>query len=226
MSMFRTLMASMAQDYVPTPPNYPTPTPSPLPVEYQQVEYIQSTGAQYLDTGISCAGGVKCTLKTNVQNANWGYLCGAHALSDPYGRCGVFIGSGFGLGYGNIFPNTGSALTNTDYDIEFQTYYNNAYLKVKGGYYLAWTTLISDNTQTVTADNFMIFAQQYAVTYSESLIEAKLYSLKIYDSNDDLVGDYLPCYRKADNIIGLYNLVDDTFITNQGTGTFIKGPDV
>lgn len=36
----------------------------------------------------------------------------------------------------------------------------------------------------------------------------------------------IPCYRIVDNEIGMYDLVSNTFYTNAGTGTFIKGPDV
>ena len=37
---------------------------------------------------------------------------------------------------------------------------------------------------------------------------------------------FIPCYRKSDNVIGLYDLVEGTFYTNSGTGTFTKGSDV
>lgn len=36
----------------------------------------------------------------------------------------------------------------------------------------------------------------------------------------------IPCYRKSDNEIGMYDTVSGTFYTNQGTGTFLKGNDV
>jgi hypothetical protein len=35
-----------------------------------------------------------------------------------------------------------------------------------------------------------------------------------------------PCYRKADNIPGWYDTRNDTFYTNEGTGTFVVGPNV
>lgn len=38
--------------------------------------------------------------------------------------------------------------------------------------------------------------------------------------------DLVPCYRKADTVIGFYDVVNDVFYTNEGTGTFVKGPDV
>ena len=45
-------------------------------------------------------------------------------------------------------------------------------------------------------------------------------------NNDSLVRDFVPCYRKSDSVIGLYDLVSQTFFINQGSGSFIKGGDV
>lgn len=38
--------------------------------------------------------------------------------------------------------------------------------------------------------------------------------------------DLIPCYRKADGTIGMYDTVSGSFFTNAGTGTFTKGADV
>ena len=54
----------------------------------------------------------------------------------------------------------------------------------------------------------------------------KLYSLKIYGHNNSLIANFIPCYRKADNEIGLYNIVTEEFRPNGNAGTFLKGPDV
>lgn len=53
----------------------------------------------------------------------------------------------------------------------------------------------------------------------------KLYYCKIWD-NWTLVRDFVPCYRKSDNVIWLYDLVNKQFYTNSGTWTFTKWPDV
>jgi hypothetical protein len=52
-----------------------------------------------------------------------------------------------------------------------------------------------------------------------------IYAHKIWE-NGTRVQDFVPCYRKADGVIGMYDLVTDTFFTNAGTGTFTKGADV
>ncbi len=47
----------------------------------------------------------------------------------------------------------------------------------------------------------------------------------MYD-NGTLVRDFIPCYRKQDGVIGMYDLANDVFYTNAGTGTFLKGANV
>ena len=61
-----------------------------------------------------------------------------------------------------------------------------------------------------------------SASYKSSI---KLYEFKISDG-DTLTHEFIPCYRKSDGEIGLYDKVENKFYTNAGTGTFIKGNDV
>ena len=54
---------------------------------------------------------------------------------------------------------------------------------------------------------------------------ARIYKLT-FTPNGTKEADFVPCYRKSDGEIGLYDTVSKTFFTNQGTGTFLKGADV
>ena len=53
----------------------------------------------------------------------------------------------------------------------------------------------------------------------------KLYGLTIYHY-DKKVHELIPCYRKSDGIIGLYDVAEGKFYTNEGSGNFAKGPDM
>ena len=53
---------------------------------------------------------------------------------------------------------------------------------------------------------------------------AIIYSAKILDGSNE-IRNFVPCYRKSDNKAGLYDLVNNEFYTNQGTGDFITGND-
>ena len=53
-------------------------------------------------------------------------------------------------------------------------------------------------------------------------ISAKLYYCKVRQNNV-LVRDFIPCYRKVDWVIGLWDKVNKQFYTNSWIWTFIKG---
>ena len=53
----------------------------------------------------------------------------------------------------------------------------------------------------------------------------RLYSLKFYKSGN-LIRNFIPCYRKRDGIIGLYDMVEQEFYINAGGGDFLKGKDI
>ena len=53
-----------------------------------------------------------------------------------------------------------------------------------------------------------------------------IYSCQMYDENEVLVRDFVPCYRKADNKSGMYDLVNDVFYTSATSTDFDVGPDV
>lgn len=52
-----------------------------------------------------------------------------------------------------------------------------------------------------------------------------IYWCQLYDG-ENLLHNFIPCYRKSDGEIGMYDTVSKTFYTNAGTGTFLKGEDV
>lgn len=55
--------------------------------------------------------------------------------------------------------------------------------------------------------------------------EYKLYSARC-SRGHEVVREYIPCYRKADGVIGLYEKFTGAFLTNEGDGEFAKGADV
>ena len=56
--------------------------------------------------------------------------------------------------------------------------------------------------------------------------EYKLYSARC-SRGHEIVREYIPCYRKADGVIGLYEKFTGEFLTNAAsTGSFAKGADI
>ena len=61
-------------------------------------------------------------------------------------------------------------------------------------------------------------------SYNDYPLKGKIYYFKVTDkSTGKLERNMIPCYRKSDNVIGLYDTVNGEFYTNKGTGMFDKG---
>ena len=83
---------------------------------------------------------------------------------------------------------------------------------------------ISQTAYTMT-DNLYLFAQNYKGV-ARFGGERKISAFKYYDKNNNLKCDLVPCYRKSDGVIGMYDLITEAFFTNAGSGSFTKGANV
>lgn len=177
-----------------------------LPNEYQEVEYIESSGTQYINTGITGKN-----LHTAIESkCTWSSIGG-----------GSGVASTGGLHYinDNVIRTGGSA--------EGYHYTLNEIVVVKAFYNAEGKRVVSVNGEIVC------IGTAYSSTDANVLINSladgakqsgKIFWFKIY--NDDvLVYHAIPCYRKSDSVIGMYDIVNNTFYTNSGTGTFTKGAD-
>lgn len=71
-----------------------------------------------------------------------------------------------------------------------------------------------------------IFGYNYASSGAvSSKREYKLYSARC-SRKHEVVREYIPCYRKSDGVVGLYEKVTGQFLTNQGGGSFAAGAEV
>lgn len=80
---------------------------------------------------------------------------------------------------------------------------------------------------TLTAQKMPIAIFGYNYGYSGEVTskrEYKLYLARI-SQGFEVVREYIPCYRKSDGTIGLYEKYTNAFLTNMGAGAFAKGPD-
>lgn len=193
---------------------------SGLPSEYEELEYIESTGTQYIDTGISPDINTQVDYKVRLKAgaSNYTVLIGARvgsenttrffpiAYQEPNGTFKTTLGN-----KQNIIPIN----FNIDYEGSFQP--QNEVSIINGTSY----SLAGNNFTKTDNYNMYLFA---TLGFSGNLYQAKgvMYYCKIYD-NDVLVRNFIPCYRKSDNVAGLYDKVTNTFYINSGTGEFIKG---
>ena len=197
--------------------------PMALPNTYQRVEYIESTGTQYIDSGFNAQNGFK--IQIDILFNDLSNNSSIFGLNGNSGEC--FLRAQTTTGYsfwanarGGDYTNFAFSI-NTKYNIECEF---NSYgtAKVNGTQIIQLSTTKSyiNNTVPLLA---VYFAQN---TTPMAISKAKLYKCYMYDDNGNLVRNFIPCYRKADNVVGLYDLVNNVFYTNQGTGTFNVGSDI
>lgn len=190
-----------------------------LPTEYQQVEYIESTGTQYLVIDYIASGITISKGKFQITDVSKAAFLFGSRTSGGTSFYGLNWGSGTPYKYYNSYLN--AKLTDAEIDDEIHTFY-----KDKGKLYID-STEISDVSQTnfTTPNKINIFGCASGDHLGYLPPFARIFYLQFYD-NEELKIDLIPCYRKSDGVIGMYDLVEDKFYTNSGTGTFVKGKDV
>lgn len=195
-----------------------------LPSEYQEVEYIETDGNSYLNLNetatIDCEIGLDCYVVYPQTSTNNQFFMGCRNAG-----CRAMIGIQpnlvyqFGAMSNSIF--TLSIQMNKRYKIVA----NNTGCYVDGTLYYPYKGGMSVEEST---NHIMLFA---TATRSADIIEFKAGNgFRVYSAyvkkNNTYVKNVIPCRRKSDNVLGMYDIVTNTFYTNQGRGTFIAGPDV
>ena len=118
--------------------------------------------------------------------------------------------------------------TNSISDVDVSTR-NNLIIQRGTCNWGSYTCTTLDNAITVQtpATGMAIFAAFNAGNYQIfGKRDMYLYSVKIYDSNSELIHNLIPVKRNADDEPGLYDLKTYKFYTNMGTGVFTVGSDV
>lgn len=188
-------------------------------VGYQFVEYLQSSGTQYIDTRLHANQDYSINLNFQCIDASVGNMFfGARDSSTGiYDKS--FIGgvANSGLFYGQ-FGDSGTNLDTVLADTN-----KHSYIMSKNGWYLDGTKYRTFEQSSFTgAYPILIFAGYNGQTILYSY--CKIFDLEI--SLGTHTHKYVPCYRKLDHEPGLYDLVTGQFFTNQGTGSFIVGPEL
>lgn len=196
-----------------------------IPNEYQQVEYIESTGSQYIDTRYKLTSN-NLQINTKIYTANMPSV-EQDIVSNQDNTNGRFI---LGLYNKRVF------LYNKNENVS----YNNAYSSVfDGSQTLEIQANISGTIKkinvngtdfAITINDYNIYSSNnniilFSDTNNANKFIGKLYYLKLYDNNV-LVRDYIPCYRKSDSVVGLYDIVNGSFYTYGGENPFLKGSDI
>ena len=187
-----------------------------LPAGYTQLEYIESTGTQWIKTNI-----------TGV-NQDWSYvidimplstgLCGLHGIygTKDNSRIAALIGHTTGrIDY--VCGNTGYKQTTTALprNIRYTIY------DYKTKYTINNVDYAKQYANITTQENLMLLSFQVDYDSTNNGHYGRLYHATVYNDNNVLVLDAYPALRDSDSRPGLYDTVNNVFYTNAGTGEFL-----
>lgn len=160
-----------------------------------ELEYIESTGTQYIDTGVQLVSGLSAVIDYQATStASDDYFFSVLKTNTTEGwRAGIYLNAFYFVNF------TASQTSN-----------------------LTARTIFTGASTKATDLNIFLFAEnRNGAMYGNA--SGKMYSCKIYDASGVLIRHYIPCKNESGSV-GLYDLVNGEFYENKGTGEFIAGP--
>ena len=178
-----------------------------LPSGYTQVDYIQGTGSQYIDTGVVVNKSDNYTLEIDAQfNAS-----SSQAYQGAIGYMQMYITAKYGI------RSDGVSVGNRDLIVI--GYANNIETLTINGVVQEthdWTTEYSGVDIKLGVFRMGNTNNSW---FSGTIATGKLYGYKVWKDNI-LVSECVPCMRNSDGVAGVYDVIREQFITNAGSGAF------
>jgi hypothetical protein len=207
-----------------------------LPAGYTELEYLQTDGNAYIDTGI---------LLSNTDTFGITFQSALGTLTSPV--MGAISGGTSYTSTNNLSVTYNLSGGVNAYSVYCDGNAGNAAYAWNGGNYadklkhtikynglniaptidgvaMTQTTgnTLRENTPTVTT---WLFGRNTTGAGTMSQNGIRIYDFYVYNK-----GHFIPARRDSDGILGMYDLADSNpetaFHTNAGTGTFVAGPDM
>ena len=187
----------------------------PLPYD-AEVEWLESTGTQWIDTGVPCGGDTKFDLSVYAQVAG-SMLFGASQMYQTNGLY-AFIGNNNSLyaNYGNLEFRIASSENTINKWLSISN--TDKAWKVNG----TVVRILSPNTFS-SGENFALFCRKQNGVPVGMKSGVRFASCKLFNGNSVLVRDFIPV--RVGTVGYMYDRVSGELFGNLGTGAFIIGPD-
>lgn len=187
--------------------------------EYQRVEHLDFTGSQYINTGYipNTNTKVETTFKTST-NSRW--LFGSRTSTSATDIYAVYFNSATLLWYQIRTSGNAKSVDNYFNKISYLTTTRSEFIlngKTTSGF---GTDALGSSTWPMYIGSVNTAGK--ADGTSGRHFVGELYSFKIWDGTT-LVRDFVPVVRSRDGVAGLFDLVENKFYTNIGSGSFKMG---
>ena len=201
-----------------------------LPAGYTQLEWIESTGTQYIDTGyvMNNASGIKIevddTETNSPQAVTAAYFVGARSASKYQGYFTRYYSSN-GTLY-SVWAWNGEGSLGIDIQSEHSTVYINYMNDRKFMYTNGIETYNRSDDLPVLIDTTLstyLFAINMGGTPSY-VSKGKIYSAQ-FTEGSEVVHNFVPA-KNSSNVAGMYDTVSGQFFTSPNGNNFIAGPAV
>ena len=188
---------------------------SAVPDTYNTLNYIQSSGSQYIDTGITPDQNTWLYLDAQITSLVAGGLFGARQAYNS--RSYVIVSDSDGKWNSGYYTDRGISSINAD---------TNRHLWMKQGQLtiLDGTPILYSASGTFTCPSpAILFGYRNGGTISGREVNTKVFRAILWDNGSTLQRDFIPVQRKSDSVYGLYDTVSNTLYVNAGSGAFIGG---
>lgn len=195
---------------------------------YKEVEYIESSGAQYINTGVYVTPDytVEVTFVMTQRKATWDTLFGtrnaqqarftARWANTASGNLGIHRSRAKTSNYENYNDSSANKTLVTD---SWHT------IKLAKREYTFDGVLRKTFNTTTSTTKFSYPIYLFALCNAGNPADYGYFRIKkarIWDSNDELIRDYIPCVN-LDGVAGMYDVVNDTFSASGSSTQFIVG---
>ena len=184
------------------------------PWDHQEVQYIESSWTQWIDTLVTPTSNTKSQIKFMNKAVTWDVIYGMYNNNDNADYRFFNYQSAIYRDLNSSRVYWSSCGANNIYEFEI---WNNYVKNVWASSNLVSWSAVSGYTgsSTITLNK----SNSWAVSQN------RWYYVKIREW-ETMVRDLVPCYRRSDGAIGMYDKVNNVFYTNSWTWTFTKWPDV
>ena len=205
---------------------------SGLPLGYTALEYIQSSGSQYIDTGrvpnnndIVEQKFQKVGTSTTVC-AWYGSMPSSQTITPRFGVGSSVINQSFAVFAGvNYTASVGLADTNA-HTLRFQASEERKFSYEFDGISGEFSVGSDLYTPAVELTSYLFARHGTDGVQVYDNEGTKIYYHREYLADGTLVLNMVPVKRDSDDVLGMYDTVSGQFFTNQGTGDFVAGDPV
>lgn len=187
--------------------------------EYETLNYIASTGTQYIDLDLKPTSNTR--VECDVQVYEWSSFATIFGCRDASSQIAsqayVMAVPSANTFRSDYFGDSKSTNVNSHLN-RVEIIKNKNVVTITGDNENA--SIINANTTGESTYNLYLFAMNN-IGSASLFVKARLYSCKVYEG-DMLIRDLVPS-KDANGTIGLYDKITNIFFTNKGTGIFGNG---